>query len=177
MSVLFGVMASTATPAISPYIPLQEWQVQAGDRFAVDTEENMGYIIHTDGSYTSTKVGSGKQQTVNYIGKTYFAATPSDNWVVKSKNLYADKITFGKGGRFLRLYADGKTSTSYGIHATDNIEDILKMPADERYKSMGCVLVSEAMMDILEATYELNGRMLEVVTVDGIDLVTSQSKS
>lgn len=170
MSVLFGLVVSTSgAPASmhSTYVELADWQAQKGDRFIVDTEANIGYIVHTDGSFTSTRVGSGKRQIVNYIGKTYNATTPSAKWVVKSKNLYADRITFGKSGRFLRLYQDGKTSTSYGIHATANIDDMLTW--EDRYKSMGCVLVSESVLDILEATYKLNGDSLDVVTTAGLD--------
>lgn len=170
MSVLFGLVVSTSSaPASlqSAHVELADWQVQKGDRFIVDTEANIGYIVHIDGTYTSTLVGSGKRQIVNYIGKTYNATTPSAKWVVKSKNLYADHITFGKSGRFLRLYQDGKISTSYGIHATANIDDMLTW--DDRYKSMGCVLVSESVLDILEATYKLNGDSLDVVTTAGLD--------
>jgi hypothetical protein len=66
----------------------------------------------------------------------------------------------------MRLYSEGENMTSYGIHATANIEDILA--SDDRYRSMGCILVSESVLDILEQTYTLNGDMLPVVTVNGL---------
>lgn len=170
MSVLFGLVVSgtpAQPPPPSPLIPLEQWQPRAGDRFIVDTRENVGYIVHESGEYTTMKVGSGKQQVVRYIGRVYDATTPERFWVVKSSHIQGDRITFGKTGRFLRLYADGDTYTSYGIHPTANIDEILA--SDDRYRSMGCVLVSEAVMDILMETYELNGERLDVVTRYGID--------
>lgn len=167
MSVLFGFVVSTSpAPATATSIPLSDWEAMQGDRFIVDTRDNMGYLVHADGSFTQTKVGSGKRKIVNYIGRTYNATTPEAFWIVKAKNIQGDRITFGKTGRFLRLYKDGETRTAYGIHPTANIDEILA--SDDRYKSMGCVLVSEAMMDILEQTYILNGEQLQVVTVNGI---------
>lgn len=167
MSVLFGLVVSGPAPLTSQYIPLDQWQPEAGDRFIVDTEENVGYLVHESGNYTSMKVGSGKKQVVHYIGRTYNATTPEAYWVVKSSHIQGDRITFGPTGRFLRLYMNGTEHTAYGIHPTANINDILA--GDDRYKSMGCVLVSEAVMDILMTTYALNGDRLEVVTRHGID--------
>ncbi len=166
MALLFGLALSGPAPLTNQFIPLDQWEAEAGDRFIADTQENTGYIVHESGNYTSMRIGSGKKQVVRYIGKVYNAATPSDYWVVKSTHIHGDRITFGKTGRFMRLYIDGK-STAYGIHATDNIDDILA--ADDRYKSMGCILVSNAVLDILEETYALNGNTLEVVTTKGID--------
>lgn len=166
MSILFGLVMTGPAPLTNQYIPLEQWEAQAGDRFIADTEENTGYIVHESGNYTSMRIGSGKRKVVRYIGKVYDATTPSAYWEVQSTNTYGDRITFGKTGRFMRLYADDK-STSYGIHATANIDDILA--SDDRYKSMGCILVSDAVLDILEETYELNGNSLQVVTTMGID--------
>lgn len=167
MSILFGLIVSSPAPLDSPFIPLEQWQPEAGDRFIVDTRENVGYLVHENGHYTATKVGSGKQQIVRYIGRVYDATTPDNYWVVQSSHIQPDRITFGETGRFLRLYDDGVTYTAYGIHPTANIDEILA--GENRYKSMGCVLVSEAMMDILMDTYALNGERLEVVTRHGID--------
>jgi hypothetical protein len=167
MSVLFGIALTTSAPAQSPYIPLPEWQAEAGDRLIVDTQENMGYIVHESGQYTSMRVGSGKKKIVNYIGRTYDATTPDSYWIAKSSEVQGDKITFGPTGRFLRLYDEGADRTAYGIHATANIKDILA--SADRYKSYGCVLVDDSVMDILIETFELNGNMLEVVTTTGIE--------
>lgn len=177
MSVLFGFVVSTSpTPAPATSVALVDWVPMQGDRFIVDTRDNEGYLVHADGSFSQIKVGSGQRRVVQYIGKTYNATTPEAFWIVKSKNIQSDRITFGKTGRFLRLYKDGETRTSYGIHPTANIDEILA--SDDRYRSMGCVLVSEEVMDILEKTYTLNGDMLEVVTVNGIaeNLMAAESQ-
>jgi len=166
MSLLFGLVMSGPAPMTTQYIPLEQWEAQAGDRFIADTQENTGYIVHESGNYTSMRIGSGQQKVVRYIGKVYNAATPAEQWVVKSAHIQGDRATFGKTGRFLRLYLDDKT-TAYGIHATGNIDEILA--SDDRYKSMGCILVSDAVLDILETTYALNGNKLEVVTTKGVD--------
>ena len=68
---------------------------------------------------------------------------------------------------FLRLYSNGTDRTSYGIHATENIDWLLKQ--DDRYKSFGCVLVSNEVLEALLQTYTLNKGELEVATVDGLD--------
>jgi hypothetical protein len=175
MSLLFGVVLSTASPLTYQHIPLERWEAAKGDRFIVDTRENIGYIVHEDGSFTHMRVGSGKNEWVRYIGRTYLASTPSSRWTVKSKHIQGDKITFGPSGRFLRLYKNGKDYTAYGIHATANIDDLLAV--DDRYKSFGCVLVDDDVMDILYKTYELNDKSLEVVTIHGLESVLMAAKT
>lgn len=169
MSLLFGVVLSASAPLTYHHIPLDQWEASKGDRFIVDTRENIGYIVHEDGSFTHMRVGSGKNEMVRYIGLTYMASTPSGSWTVKSKHIQGDKITFGPSGRFLRLYKDGTDYTAYGIHATANIDELLG--EDDRYKSFGCVLVDNEVMDILYKTYDLNGGSLEVVTIHGIESI------
>ena len=122
MSILFGLVVSGPAPLTSQLIPLDQWVPEAGDRLIVDTEQNVGYLVHESGNYTKMKVGSGKRQVVRYIGRVYNATTPEKYWVVKSTHIQGDRITFGKTGRFLRLYKDGDTHTAYGIHPTANIE-------------------------------------------------------
>lgn len=174
MSILFGLAVSGPAPLTSQFIPLEQWQPEAGDRFIVDTRENMGYLVHESGNYTVTRVGSGKRQVVRYIGRVYDATTPESYWEVKSSHIQGDRITFGETGRFLRLYMGGDTYTAYGIHPTANINDILA--SDDRFKSMGCVLVSEEVMDILMETYALNGNSLQVITRQGVlDLLAAQN--
>lgn len=174
LSLLFGFVAATSPVGTTAQaIPLDQWIPQQSDRFIADTEANQGYIVHTDGSYTTFKIGSGQQKTVRYIGKTYNAATPADTWTVKSTTIQRDRGTFGKSGLFLRLYINDTYDTNYGIHSTGNIDDIL---ADtDRYKSMGCILVSDEVLEILAQTYSLNDGRLEVATVKGIS--GAQAKS
>lgn len=169
LSLLFGLQVAITGPALpAQYIPVDNWVPQKHDRFIADTRLNVGYIAHENGSYTSFPIGSGRQENVHYMGKNYFAATPSKKWTVKSTNTFKDRVTFGKSGFFMRLY-DGKTSTSYGIHATDNIDDILASDSSERYKSFGCVLVSNDVLELLAQTYVKNDNELEVVTFDNLN--------
>lgn len=172
MSVLFGLVVAGNGPTSSAFIPVQEWVPMQHDRFIADTEANMGYIVHNDGSYTEFRIGSGQQKTVHYMGITYDASTPLAHWEVKSTTIQTDHGTFGPTGFFLRLYQNGTEYTSYGIHSTGNINDILA--GNDRYKSMGCLLVSNTVLDLLKKTYELNGDDLDVVTVFGLsDMLAS----
>lgn len=168
LSIVFGfAVNSTAQVAETTYIPLPQWEAQVGDRFIADTEANIGYIVHENGDYTSMRIGSGRKKVVRYAGRTYDATTPETQWVVKELDYFGDVGIFGKTGRFMRLYDGGTEYTSYGIHATGNIDDLLA--AQDRFKSFGCILVSDEVLDILYKTYELNGDMLDVATVQGID--------
>jgi hypothetical protein len=167
MSLLFGLVVSVSAQQTSTFIPLTQWEALQGDRFIVDTQENVGYLVHENGDYTSFLVGSGRREWVYYIGRSYKATTPAWRWSVKSTSVKGDRRTFGKTGRFMRLYKNGDEHTSYGIHATSNIDEILAM--ENRYKSMGCILVDDAVLDILYKMYELNGESIDVVTTYGID--------
>ncbi len=174
-SLLFGFVTLTSAPLSTAHvIPLQEWVPQQNDRFIADTKANHGYIVHTDGSYTDFAIGSGKQQRVNYAGMTYNAATPEEKWTVESTTIQSDRAMFGKSGLFLRLSFNGSDEEShYGIHATGNIDDILA--SDDRYKSYGCVLVSDEVLEILAQTFALNNNHLDVVTVKGLPQISAKS--
>ena len=155
------------TPAQPPSIPISDWTPQTGDHFIVDTAKNRGYLLRADNSlYTEFPVITGQKRVVTYIGRTYKAATPNWHWVVKSKHIKGDHITFGPTGRFLRLYKDGEDYTSYGIH--EHRSEVRMFGEEDRYQSMGCIIVQSAVLDIIEATYAMNGEMLDVVTQAGI---------
>jgi len=157
-------------------VPVQTWAPEVGDSFFVDTKANMGYLVHTDGVYTEFPVVTGKKAFVHYIGRGYRAETPSRNWVAKSLHFKGDRMTFGAAnpkeykdidGAFLRLYVDGVENSPYGIHPTRNSA---RMFAEtDRYESMGCVIVSDAMMRVILQTWRLNGEQLTVVTRHGFE--------
>ncbi len=165
LGAIFGLALGSMGP--SPALPIEAsyWTPEIHDTFIADTESNMGYIVHENGDYTMFRIGSGQQKKVHYMGITYDASTPVEHWAVKSTKIQTDRITFGESGFFMRLWRDNE-ETAYGIHATENIKDILA--SNDRYKSMGCILVSNDILDILKKTYELNGKNLDVVTVEGI---------
>ena len=135
----------------------------------VDTDENIGYLIHRDGGYTSFPVATGQKRVVRYIGRTYDARTPSRTWQALSQQIKGDRITFGKLGRFLRLSSidvDEMEETPYGIHSHASIEKMLAR--EDRYRSMGCILVSEPVLNTIIATFDTNEQKMDVVTVNGL---------
>ncbi len=147
-----------------PETPVAEWQSEPGDSFLVDTQTNIGYLIHRDGGFTSFPVATGQRRVVRYIGRTYNAATPNRHWISSSKETKGDRITFGAEGTFLRLSYDGE-GTPYGIHSHAYAEVML---GDQmRYRSMGCVIVSTEILAVIVKTFEENGEQLDVLTVSG----------
>jgi hypothetical protein len=157
------------TPAPAAYqVSIEEWQPKGGDRFVVDTLNNEGYLIHTDGQYIRFPVITGQRRRVYYIGRSYNAATPNWDWEAKSKDIKGDRVTFGPTGRFVRLYEDGE-ETAYGIHEHKSEE--VMFARDIRYQSMGCVIVRTAMMDIIEQTYDINAELggFKVFTRYGVE--------
>lgn len=156
----------TMAPTVLPATPLEQWQTMPGDAFLVDTDANIGYLVHKDGGYTSFVVATGQRKVVYYAGMKYDATTPTIRWTVKRKDIQTDKITFGDHGKFLRLF-DENGETKYGIHSHAYIRKILA--STDRYKSMGCVLVSDEVLEIIEETYTKNGNTLDVLTTYGFD--------
>jgi len=144
---------------------LSEWQTMVGDVMIVDTELNMGYLVHRDGGYTQFLIASGQRRVVRYIGRTYYAKTPNLRWTVLDKEVKGDRTTFGRQGLFLRLFNENGR-TAYGIHTHRSIEVMLA--EQDRYRSMGCILVSQLILDTIEATFEGNGRKLDVITIAGL---------
>lgn len=142
-----------------------------GDALIVDTKENIGFLVHRNGGYMTFDVVTGQQRVVHYIGRTYNARTPHRFWRVLDKEVKSDRTTFGPEGLFLRLFdEDGKTA--YGIHGHRSADEMLAL--EKRYRSMGCIIVSQRILNIIEATYEGNGGRLDVLTVSGFgdDAVT-----
>jgi hypothetical protein len=128
----------------------------------VDVEQNTGFLIHTDGTYVSFPVATGQRKTVRYIGRTYFAATPLRSWTITGMDLKDDRNTFGTSGRFFRLNRNNER-TPYGIHGHAASTVMLGSSSSNRYRSMGCVIVSEKVLDILGRTLAKSGS-INVVT-------------
>jgi hypothetical protein len=163
---LFLTLASphTSAPSIAD---VELWEPQIGDQVIFDTKENMGYLVHPNGTKLSFRSVSGQQRVVHYIGLTYNASTPSKDWIAKSRHIKGDRITYGPTGRFLRLYEKGDIYSHYGIHTHKYGKEFLA--GDNRYRSMGCIIVSEDIFDVIEETYYLNGEHLKVATRHGLD--------
>ena len=181
MSVIFGLALSTtpatqdirtpAEPALAMHLAVETFQPAKGDRFIADTKNNLGYIVHENGSYTSFLIASGRNEKVRYLGMTYVATTPVKTWKASKVNTQPDRITFGKKGTFLRL-----DDTRYGIHDYAYLDEILEKDVSGRFFSMGCILVKDEILQILLKIRELNGGVLEVATVYGVqnDLIAKK---
>lgn len=165
LTVLFGVTLATSTTPTLPEIPVDAWIPAMGDRLIVDTQENTGYLVRENGDYTSFPVLTGQRRVVRYIGRTYFAATPEKRWSVQSVEVKGRSMTFGETGTFLRLYDDGE-KTAYGIHSHLTFQKMLD--EGDRYRSMGCILVSENVLRLLVQTTTLNDGTLDVATAYGV---------
>jgi hypothetical protein len=160
-------MAIAAPAAHADRIPLSQWEPAKGDMFIADTAINVGYIRDKKGNYAEFKIGSGQKRWVYYIGRSYNAATPDGWWVVKSTKIQSDRWTFGDKGFFMRLSWNGDKDTPYGVHAMANVEE--KLAREDRYISMGCIIVGYDVLDMLNRIYVLNGYQLQVVTRRGIE--------
>ncbi|MBI1934604.1 L,D-transpeptidase [Candidatus Peregrinibacteria bacterium] len=164
------LIGATLGSAMAPAPPPREevvrsWQPQEGDTLYVDTQENLGYLLHPDGRRFVFRVATGQKRAVRYIGLSYFAATPEGSWLVKSHHIQGDRITYGPEGHFLRMYKDADEYSHYGIHTHASADSMLR--EKDRYASMGCIIVSDSILDLLERTYALNGDQLPVVTASG----------
>lgn len=165
LSSLFGLAIAVSAGTTGGHVAPETWVPLAGDRVVVDTRDNVGYIVREDGNYTSFPVLTGQRRVVRYIGRTYNAATPTGLWTVESMDVKGRSMTFGETGTFLRLYDDGE-KTAYGFHGHLTFQKMLA--EGDRFRSMGCVLVDEAILKLLVETYELNGKRLEVATAYGV---------
>lgn len=138
------------------------WIPRAGDRFEVDIESNIGRLIHEDGEAVEFEVVTGVRRVVRYAGRRYLAITPVANWVVRETVIKGDRWTFGKTGRFIRMYKNGVTYTPYGIHPFGREDAMFRVSG--RYGSMGCIILREAMIDVIQETIRVNGGEMNVRT-------------
>lgn len=158
----------------------QEWIPQGGDRVAFDTKENRGYLIHEHGEYMTFPIVTGQHRYVHYIGRFYHAKTPTWNWIAKKIDLKKDRMTYGPSGRFLRLFRNGDIRTSYGIHEHGEEASLFDENPAQRFRSMGCIIVQEDMMDIIVDTFEKNSSELPVITrygFEGIEKIIQEANT
>lgn len=146
-----------------------EFQAEEGDYFVADLKNSAGYLMNDEvKQYASFPILSGQKRSVYYLGRYYFAATPEQTWEVKEKVIQSDRVTFSKSGEFLRLYAGGKR-TSYGIHGHKYFENMVA--TDNKYRSYGCILVADDVLQVVEKSFEANDGSLKVVTTTDESLV------
>ena len=147
------------------------WSPQATDTFVVDVANTIGYLVHADGELFSFPVATGQKEYVRYIGRSYNAQTPVRTWTVEEEQMKGDRRTFGVTGRFLRLFRNGESSP-YGIHSYVKVDEW--MADDYRYRSMGCIVVTEQILNIIEQTYNLAGHSLKVITTNDLQKTLSR---
>ena len=147
-------------------VDVELWTPSIGDRFLVDTESNIGYLVHTNGRYIQFDVATGQRRYVSYIGRYYFAATPTWEWTAKTNETKWDRTTYGKDGTFLRLFRNGDERTAYGIHAykNDGMHE-----TEDRFRSMGCIVPTHKMLDVIVETMNVNEGEIRVTTQFGIE--------
>lgn len=158
---------AASIPPLAERVGFLDWKASVGDKLLVDTQENMGYLIHPNGEYFRFPVVTGQRRFVCYIGRCYNAATPNWTWEALSKEIKGDRVTFGPTGRFIRLFKDGSENTAYGIHEYKYEDKIFS--ENNRFGSMGCIIVQKPIMDLMERTFDLNEGALPVVTQYGIN--------
>ncbi len=158
------------------------WVAKAGDRVIVDTDASLVYLVHEDGEYITLNGLTGQHRNVCYIGRCYFAATPTDEWVIKAVEKKGRSTTFGNG-RFLRLYKadgeggdDGRGRTAYGLHSHAQFAQMLEDKIEKKgfdkegkgWRSYGCVLLSEDDLSLVTASIDANGGSIAVSTGPGL---------
>lgn len=169
---------SATTPAINMdnYSPWQRAEVaeyipSEGDYLTVYIPTGTAYLANdTTKIYAQFPILSGQPRNVHYIGRYYFAATPEQEWEIKSMDTKKDRVTFGKTGRFFRLYEDGN-STPYGIHGYKYAASLIEK--GKIYASMGCVIVPEEVLDVIDASFKADVKDMKVITTSDIQKISN----
>lgn len=144
-------------------IDIYSFEARAGDHMVVDVANNVGYLVNDETkTYSSFPVLTGQKRFVRYLGRSYFAATPEQNWVVKEEVIQSDRVTFSASGRFMRLYKGGTERTSYGIHGYKYFEAL--RATDNYYRSMGCILVADDVLTVIEKSFAADENAMPVTT-------------
>ena len=159
MTIFFWALPVSASTVLT--LREAEWK-RGNPQLILDIDSNTGYLLYEDASYFPFLIASGQRRFVHYLGYAYFAATPLGSWSINDEKIQPDKMTFGPTGRFFRLYEDGSKHTYYGIHSHKYVAKWLAQ--GERYKSYGCVIVSDEVLDILEKALDRNGSITAITT-------------
>lgn len=164
----------TAATIADIYIPWtkvenKEYQASSGDYLTVYIPTGMAYLANdTTKTYTEFRILSGQPRYVHYIGRYYFAATPEQEWEIKSMDTKKDRVTFGKTGRFFRLYENGD-ATPYGIHGLKNSAKLIEQ--GKIYASMGCVIIPEEILDFIDSSYKIDNKNMKVFTTSDFNKI------
>lgn len=140
------------------------WHAQKGDFLVFDIGKNMGYLLREDMSEgVYFPIASGEQKERYFRGEKYFAGTPVREWTMGSLHYHPTGSTYGRHGKFLRLY-DENGATHYGVHTVYNEKEIFSMT--DRYGSWGCVLTKENTFALIESVFYANEQKVRVITLE-----------
>jgi hypothetical protein len=143
------------------WLAYDEFTPSFGDYFMVDVTNGFGYLINdSKKSYTVFPVMTGAKRT----------PTPYKEWVVLQKSIQSNRVVFSKSGEFFRMYENGTKRTSYGIHGYAYFKD--EIGKGRKFLSLGCIMVADDVLDIIEESYIANGNSLKVSTRESIDLLS-----
>lgn len=160
------------------------WQPKAGDEVLVDTATSIVYLLHQDGTYLALDALTGQHRNVAYDGIYYNARTPERVWEIRGFERKGRSVTFGNG-RFGRLWWPGKIDlrrgdegTAYGFHSHLSFARMLDDkknktawdPEGTGFRSMGCILLSEEDLTLIENLVSANNGVLRVETRYGVDI-------
>ncbi len=182
MTVALCVWLPAASALDTPTMSV-EWQPEAGDTVLVDTSRSIVYLVHADGEYYAMDALTGQRRVVAYDGIVYNARTPERDWELRTFEKKGRSITFGEG-RFGRLYwpghedpRRGDEGTAYGFHShlsfAKMLQDKMEKTGWDRegtgHRSMGCILLSEENLTLVQRTWEANGGVLQVRTRESVE--------
>ncbi len=137
----------------------QDFHPSVGDYFLVDIENALGYLLNESTQYyTVFPIMTGSKRT----------PTPEREWVVLQKNIQPNRVVFSKSGEFFRMFTNGTTRTSYGIHGYGYFD--MEIERGTKFLSLGCVLVADDVLDMIENSYLANGESLRMDTKKSIDI-------
>ncbi len=167
---VFGASTRAVEENVWDYSQYEEYVSLEGDYFVADLENGMGFLVNEEEKqFTFFPLLSGQRRNVCYIGRCYYGATPEQEWIAKEESIQGDRITFSETGEFLRLFEDeGEKKTSYGIHGHANFDEMLA--TGEKFKSMGCIIVADEVLDVVEESFIANSEELRVITKSEVDI-------
>ncbi len=136
-----------------------DFEPSEGDRFLVDINNALGYLINYENkSYTVFPIMTGAGRT----------PTPEKEWVILEENIQPNRIIFAESGEFFRMYANGETRTGYGVHGYAYFAE--EMVKGTKFLSLGCVLVADNVLDLIEESFIANGNTLQMRTTAEVNV-------
>ena len=142
------------------HVPVLTLTPSEGDRFLVDIDNALGYIVNNNNlTYSAFPLMTGALRT----------PTPEETWVVKELNIQPNRVIFGDSGEFLRMYrGEGAQRTGFGIHGYKYFQK--EIEGGRKFLSLGCILVADNVHDVLEGSWRANGEAMEMKTVKSMGI-------